>query len=164
MDNNILSNKEWKESDYGNLLNTTTDSFFKAYDERNIKEGNELRQMKRKRDNKIDEQPIKRVCKAEKFEVIKYSLGPNEEYIAIRRCEYNTWERNEESTDKRVVSSLMDTAYWMIWDNAHATFFVVKKTPQQLTTISLESIHIDGYIEKEASSKFKSKTTNLALH
>ncbi|GJW03079.1 hypothetical protein Tco_1561935 [Tanacetum coccineum] len=75
---------------------------------------------------------------------------------------YSTVDQN--STDKRVVSSLMDTAYWMIWDNAHATFFVVKKTPQQLTTISLESIHIDGYTEKEASSKFKSKTTNLALH
>ncbi|GKD12872.1 hypothetical protein Tco_1197279 [Tanacetum coccineum] len=37
MDNSILSNKEWKESDYGNPLNTTTDSFFKAHDERNIK-------------------------------------------------------------------------------------------------------------------------------
>nr|GEZ23162.1 hypothetical protein [Tanacetum cinerariifolium] len=48
MDNNILSNKEWKESDYRNPLNTTTDSFFKAHDEHNIKEGNELRKMKRK--------------------------------------------------------------------------------------------------------------------
>ncbi|GKA58683.1 zinc finger, CCHC-type containing protein [Tanacetum coccineum] len=94
---NILSNKEWKESDYGNPLNTTTDSFFKGHDERNIKEGNELRQMKCKGDNKNDEQPIKRVCKAEKFEAIKYSLGPKEEYIAVRRCEYDTWERNEES-------------------------------------------------------------------
>ncbi|GKA06383.1 hypothetical protein Tco_0685607, partial [Tanacetum coccineum] len=36
------------------------------------------------------------VYKAEKFEAIKYSLGPNEEYNAIRRYEYNTWERNEE--------------------------------------------------------------------
>ncbi|GJR39385.1 hypothetical protein Tco_1215069 [Tanacetum coccineum] len=97
MDNIILSNKEWKESDYGNPLNTTTDSFFKAHGERKIKEGNELRKMKRKGDNRNDEQPIKRVCKAEKFEAIKYSLGPNEEYIAVRRCEYNTWERNEES-------------------------------------------------------------------
>ncbi|GKC07288.1 hypothetical protein Tco_0998898, partial [Tanacetum coccineum] len=96
MDNNILSNKEWMESDYRNPLNTTTDSFFKAHDERNIKEGNELRQMKHKGDNKNDEQPIKRVCKAEKFEAIQYSLGPNEEYIAVRRFEYNTWERNEE--------------------------------------------------------------------
>ncbi|GJZ92825.1 zf-CCHC domain-containing protein [Tanacetum coccineum] len=52
--------------------------------------------MKRKEDNKNDEQPNKRVYKAEKFEAIKYSLGPNEEYIAIKRCEYNAWERNED--------------------------------------------------------------------
>ncbi|GJU43850.1 hypothetical protein Tco_1201116 [Tanacetum coccineum] len=97
MDNNILSNKEWKESDYRNPFNTTTRSFFNAHDERNIKEGNELRQMKGKGDNKNDEKPIKRVCKPKKFEAIKYSVGPNEEYITIRRCEYNTWERNEES-------------------------------------------------------------------
>ncbi|GJZ25272.1 hypothetical protein Tco_0562731 [Tanacetum coccineum] len=66
-----------KESDYENPLNTATDSFFKAHDEHGIEEGNELRQMKRK-DNKNDEQPNKRLCKAEKFEAIKYSLGPNE--------------------------------------------------------------------------------------
>ncbi|GKE04657.1 hypothetical protein Tco_1396675 [Tanacetum coccineum] len=85
------------ESDYGNPLNTATDSFFKAHDEHNIKDGNELIQMKRKEDNKNDEQSNKRVCKAEKFEAIKYSLGPKEEYIAIRRCEYNAWERNKGS-------------------------------------------------------------------
>ncbi|GKB00210.1 hypothetical protein Tco_0828203, partial [Tanacetum coccineum] len=33
---------------------------------------------------------------AEKFEVIKYSLGPNEEYIAINNCECNAWKRNED--------------------------------------------------------------------
>nr|GEW88519.1 ATP-dependent RNA helicase DEAH11, chloroplastic-like [Tanacetum cinerariifolium] len=97
MDNNILSNKEWKKYDYGNPLNTATCLFFKAHDEHDVEEGNELRQIKRKEDNKNDEQPNKRVCKPEKFEAIKYSLGPNEEYIAIRRCGYNTWERNEEA-------------------------------------------------------------------
>nr|GEY31140.1 hypothetical protein [Tanacetum cinerariifolium] len=40
VDNNVLSNNEWKEPNYGNLPNTATDTFFKAY-----KEGNELRQM-----------------------------------------------------------------------------------------------------------------------
>ncbi|GJX18974.1 hypothetical protein Tco_0221651 [Tanacetum coccineum] len=102
MDNSILSNKECKESDYGNPFNTATDSFFKTHDKHDIKEGNELRQMKRKENNKNDEKPNKRVCKAKKFEVIKYSLGPNEEYIAIRRCEYNTWKRNEDRpTEKK---------------------------------------------------------------
>ncbi|GJU28443.1 hypothetical protein Tco_1167064 [Tanacetum coccineum] len=54
--------------------------------------GDEQGQTKRKcsnTSNSNDEQPNKRVCKAEKFEAIKYSLGPNEEYIAIRRCEYD---------------------------------------------------------------------------
>ncbi|GJX81262.1 hypothetical protein Tco_0329411 [Tanacetum coccineum] len=44
-----------------------------------------------------DEQPNKRMCKAEKFEAIQYSLGPNEEYIAIRSYEYDIWERNEDT-------------------------------------------------------------------
>ncbi|GJX58767.1 hypothetical protein Tco_0290157 [Tanacetum coccineum] len=73
MDNRILSNREWKESDYGNPLNTTTDSFFKAHDERNIKEGNELRQIKRKGDNRNDEKPIKRDLAAKKsMKLVKY--------------------------------------------------------------------------------------------
>ncbi|GJX57960.1 hypothetical protein Tco_0289350 [Tanacetum coccineum] len=50
-----------------------------------------------KSDNQNNEQPIKRVYKAEKFEAIKYSLGYNEEYITIKSCEYNAWERNENS-------------------------------------------------------------------
>ncbi|GJZ17743.1 putative reverse transcriptase domain-containing protein [Tanacetum coccineum] len=100
-----------KESDYENPLNTATDSFFKAHDEHGIEEGNELRQMKRK-DNKNDEQPNKRLCKAEKFEAIKYSLGPNEEYIAIKRCEYNAWERNEDSMSPYGIFQFMDMAYW----------------------------------------------------
>ncbi|GKD10052.1 hypothetical protein Tco_1189737 [Tanacetum coccineum] len=82
MNNSILNNNEWKKSDYGNPLNTAIDSFFKAHDECDIKEGNELRQMKHKGDNNNDVQPNKRVCKAKKFEAIKYSLGPNKEYIA----------------------------------------------------------------------------------
>ncbi|GKC19688.1 hypothetical protein Tco_1021838, partial [Tanacetum coccineum] len=45
----------------------------------------------------INERPNKRMCNADRFEAIKYSLGPNKEYIAIRRCEYDTWERNEDT-------------------------------------------------------------------
>ncbi|GJT12855.1 hypothetical protein Tco_0859897 [Tanacetum coccineum] len=50
-------NTRLEKSDYGNPLNTATDSFFKAHDEHDIEEGNELRQMKRKEDNKNDEHP-----------------------------------------------------------------------------------------------------------
>ncbi|GJV64797.1 hypothetical protein Tco_1475625 [Tanacetum coccineum] len=73
MDNIILNNKEWKESDYGNPLNTATDSFFKAHGEHDIKEENEVRLMKRKEDNKNDEQPNKRDLAAKKStKLVKY--------------------------------------------------------------------------------------------
>ncbi|GJV83572.1 hypothetical protein Tco_1523470 [Tanacetum coccineum] len=85
MDDSILSSN-----------NTTTDSFFKPHlitrGKSNTEKEDKQSQTKRKYSNTskpINEQPNKRVCKAEKFEAIKYLLGPNEEHIAIRRCEYD---------------------------------------------------------------------------
>ncbi|GKC46812.1 hypothetical protein Tco_1064534 [Tanacetum coccineum] len=57
----------------------------------------------------IDEKPNKRMCKAKKFEAIQYSLGDNEEYIAIRRCEYDIWERNE---DNMTLDAKNINEYW----------------------------------------------------
>ncbi|GJZ93939.1 hypothetical protein Tco_0666142 [Tanacetum coccineum] len=78
MDDRILSNN-----------NTTTDSFFKPYlithGKSNTEKDDEQSQTKRKYCNaseSLDEQPNKRMCKAEKFKAIEYSLGTNEEYIA----------------------------------------------------------------------------------
>ncbi|GJY30165.1 hypothetical protein Tco_0413660 [Tanacetum coccineum] len=31
------------------------------------------------------------ICKSEKFEVVKYSFGPAEEYVAIKEYEYDIW-------------------------------------------------------------------------
>nr|GEX03648.1 hypothetical protein [Tanacetum cinerariifolium] len=115
MDDIVSSDKEWEESDYENPHNTTTDSFFKLYlkaQEKNNIEKEDERSLIKRNGNKIDleindEQPNKRVSKAEKFEAIKYSLGPNEEYIAIKRCEYNAWERNENS-----VSQIYREFFW----------------------------------------------------
>ncbi|GJS73894.1 hypothetical protein Tco_0706735, partial [Tanacetum coccineum] len=96
MDDRILSSN-----------NTTTDSFFKPYlitrEKCDTKKEDEQSQTKHKYYNtseSIDEQPHKRMCKAKKFEAIQYSLGTNEEYIAIRRCEYDIWERNEDNMSK----------------------------------------------------------------
>ncbi|GKC41865.1 hypothetical protein Tco_1059587 [Tanacetum coccineum] len=89
VDNNTSSNNEWKEFKSQNPSNTTIDSFFKAYDVRNIEKENEQGQTKRKDNNNDDKQPNKKRCKAEKFEAIQYSIGPNEEYIAIRSYEYD---------------------------------------------------------------------------
>ncbi|GKD42172.1 hypothetical protein Tco_1266817, partial [Tanacetum coccineum] len=75
---------------------TTTDLFFKPYlktrEKNNIEKDGERRKTKRKcsnsnledkvlnkASNSNNEQPNKKVCKAEKFEAIKYSLGPNKE-------------------------------------------------------------------------------------
>ncbi|GKB94242.1 hypothetical protein Tco_0980379 [Tanacetum coccineum] len=97
VDNSISSNNVWKESKYGNPSNTATDSFFKAYDIRDIEKENGQGQTKRKDKDRNDKQPNKRRCRAEKFEAIQYSIGPNEEYIAIRNYEYDIWERNEDN-------------------------------------------------------------------
>ncbi|GKA31787.1 hypothetical protein Tco_0718154 [Tanacetum coccineum] len=84
--------------------NATTDSFFKPYPithgKSDAEKEDEQSQTKRKYSNtseSIDEQPNKRMYKPEKFEAIKYSFGPNEEYIAIRRYEFDIWERNEDN-------------------------------------------------------------------
>ncbi|GJZ56819.1 hypothetical protein Tco_0612313 [Tanacetum coccineum] len=35
-------------------------------------------------------------CKIKRFEVIKYSFGPAEEFVAIKVCRYNDWKKTEE--------------------------------------------------------------------
>ncbi|GKE24360.1 hypothetical protein Tco_1435872 [Tanacetum coccineum] len=89
MNDIVLSDEEWEESNYGNPPNTTTDSSFKPYlnaqEKDDIEKEDERSQKKRKGNNNIlnkapksdnqnNEQPSKRVCKAKKFEAIKYSL------------------------------------------------------------------------------------------
>ncbi|GKA64095.1 reverse transcriptase domain-containing protein [Tanacetum coccineum] len=96
VDNSTSCNNERMESKYENPSNTAADSFFKTYNVRDIEKENERKQTKRK-ENNDDKQPNKRRCKAEKFEAIQYSIGPNEEYIAIRSYEYDIWERNKDN-------------------------------------------------------------------
>ncbi|GJV60426.1 ribonuclease H-like domain-containing protein [Tanacetum coccineum] len=70
---------------------------------RSLRDVEKLSQTKRKysnTSNSINELPNKRRCKAEKFEAIQYSLGPNEEYFAIRSYEYDIWERKEDNMSK----------------------------------------------------------------
>ncbi|GJZ10803.1 hypothetical protein Tco_0545562 [Tanacetum coccineum] len=78
-----------KESKYENTPNTATDSFFKANEARDIEKQSQTKGKYGNTSNSINEQPNKRRCKAEKFKAIQYSLGPNEEYIAIRSYEYD---------------------------------------------------------------------------
>ncbi|GKA65859.1 hypothetical protein Tco_0765566 [Tanacetum coccineum] len=100
VDNSISSSNELKESKYENPPNTATDSFFKAYEARDIEKLSQTKRKHSNTSNSINELPNKRRCKTEKFEAIQYSLGPNEEYIAIRSYEYDIWERNEDNMSK----------------------------------------------------------------
>ncbi|GJX50369.1 hypothetical protein Tco_0277214 [Tanacetum coccineum] len=89
-----------KESKYENPSNTATDSFFKAYEVHDIEKQSQTKRKYSNTSNSINELHNKRRCKAKKFEAIQYSLGPNEEYIAIRSYEYDIWERKEYNMSK----------------------------------------------------------------
>ncbi|GJY02041.1 hypothetical protein Tco_0360193, partial [Tanacetum coccineum] len=47
-----------------------------------------------------EERLNERVCKSEKFNVVKYSLSPNEKCVAISTCEYDTWRRTNDSVSR----------------------------------------------------------------
>nr|GEU72231.1 ribonuclease H-like domain-containing protein [Tanacetum cinerariifolium] len=94
MDDNILNSGD-------TAIDSILEPYLKNREKNNTEKDDERRQTKRKcKDANLEtnntsntlnnEQPNKRMCNAERFEAIKYSLGPNEEYIAIRRCEYDT--------------------------------------------------------------------------
>ncbi|GKA80927.1 hypothetical protein Tco_0787619 [Tanacetum coccineum] len=112
MDNIVSSEEEWEEFDYGSPHNTDTDLFFKSY--LDAQEKGDICLIKKEHhlknhssdvsvqhrtscfDDKKNDLINEKVCNAEKFKVIKYSLGDNEECIAISTHENNTWKRNED--------------------------------------------------------------------
>ncbi|GKD51833.1 hypothetical protein Tco_1280809 [Tanacetum coccineum] len=105
MDDIVSSDEEWEESNYENPPNTNTDSFFKPY--LDAQEKGDICLVEKEHhlknhnsdcsDEKNNDLIYEKACKAEKFKVIKYSLGANEEYIAISTREKNAWKRNEDS-------------------------------------------------------------------
>ncbi|GJV96060.1 hypothetical protein Tco_1547637 [Tanacetum coccineum] len=111
IDDIVSSDEEWEESDYGNPPNTDTDSFFKPYLE--AQEKGDICLIEKEHhlnnhssdvsvqnsascfDDKKNDLINEKVCNAKKFELIKYSLGDNEEYIAISTRENNTWKKDK---------------------------------------------------------------------
>ncbi|GJY50765.1 hypothetical protein Tco_0441612 [Tanacetum coccineum] len=73
---------ERKESKYENPLDSATDSFFKAYDIRDIKEKNGQGQLKRKDDNWNDKQPNKKDLVKEK----SMNIGGEFKNLEILKC------------------------------------------------------------------------------
>nr|GEX99474.1 hypothetical protein [Tanacetum cinerariifolium]GEY02238.1 hypothetical protein [Tanacetum cinerariifolium] len=113
MDDIVSSDEEWEESDYRNPPNTDTNSFFKPYSDAQEKDDICLIEKEHHPkihssdvlvqnnascfDDKKDDLINENVCKAKNFEVIKYSLGASEEYLAISTRENNAWKRNKDS-------------------------------------------------------------------
>ncbi|GJQ94600.1 hypothetical protein Tco_0005739, partial [Tanacetum coccineum] len=113
----VLSDDERQESKSTNHLHDNLDQFFKTYfnaQERNnicafeigqecfdkhkpkiyrhnISELNDILVSNDEEKELLNEG----VCKSKKFEVIRYSLGTNEEYISVNTCEYKTWKRTD---------------------------------------------------------------------
>ncbi|GKA34232.1 hypothetical protein Tco_0720661 [Tanacetum coccineum] len=144
----ILSNNELEESKYENQSNTATDSFFKAYEVRDTEKQSQTKRKYCNTSNSINEQPNKRRCKVEKFEAIQYSLGPNEEYIAIRSYEYDIWERNEDNMSK-------------IYQD------IFQKKGQRMEGFSIRRIPVYGYSDlgsKEISTNIGGEFTKSGDH
>ncbi|GKA69794.1 hypothetical protein Tco_0775858 [Tanacetum coccineum] len=101
----VSSDEEWEEHEYENPPN---DSFPKSYlNINNEKDKNHYDENNRDADkssgmdlngahqsvNIINEQPNEEICRVDKFEVIKYTIGGNEEFLAICTCECDSWAR-----------------------------------------------------------------------
>ncbi|GKA49015.1 hypothetical protein Tco_0741973 [Tanacetum coccineum] len=99
----VLSNKEWEEHKYGNPPN---DSFPKPYlNINNEKDKNHHNENNKDTDkssgmdlsgapqyeNISNQQPNEGKCRVDKFEVIKYTIRGNEEFLAICTRECDSW-------------------------------------------------------------------------
>ncbi|GKG19534.1 hypothetical protein Tco_0376633 [Tanacetum coccineum] len=105
MDAIVSSDEEWEESDYVNPPNTNTDLFCKPY--LDAQEKDDICLIEKEHhpknhssdvsvqnsascfDDKKNDLINEKMCKAKIFEVIKYSLGANEEYLTISIRENN---------------------------------------------------------------------------
>nr|GEU44827.1 hypothetical protein [Tanacetum cinerariifolium] len=131
------SDEEWEESGNENLPNTIGDSLLKPnVDTRNKNtkqcENGFNTQKAPSSSNMEDSQPNEKRCRVENFEVIKYSVRGNEEFLAIHTREYNSWTQtvNGVSSIYRDIFSKKDngwtvhrtknnTAYPRVWDTAY---------------------------------------------
>ncbi|GKE97912.1 hypothetical protein Tco_0021263 [Tanacetum coccineum] len=97
----VSSDEEWEEQEYGNPLKY---SFPKPYFEMDKNNHNENNMSTYKSsginlsgapqsENINNAQPDEGLCRVDKFEVIIYTIGDNEEFLAICTRECDSWER-----------------------------------------------------------------------
>ncbi|GJS94444.1 hypothetical protein Tco_0801412 [Tanacetum coccineum] len=101
LNDEVSSNEEWEEQEYEN---PPKDLFFKPCFEMDKNNHNENNRNTYKMsgmdlsgapqsENINDAQPNEGLCRVENFEVIKYTIGDNEEFLSICTRECNSWER-----------------------------------------------------------------------
>ncbi|GKE65574.1 hypothetical protein Tco_1519735 [Tanacetum coccineum] len=101
LNDEVSSNEEWEEQEYGN---PPKDSFPKPcfeMDKNNHNENNRNTYKSSGMDlsgapqskNINNAQPNEGLCKVDKFKVIKYTIGDNEEFLAICTRECDSWEQ-----------------------------------------------------------------------
>ncbi|GJX04553.1 hypothetical protein Tco_0190469 [Tanacetum coccineum] len=99
LNDEVSSNEEWGEQEYGN---PPKDSFPKPYFEMDKNNHNEKNKNTYKSsdmdlsgapqsENINNEQPNEGICRVDKFKVIKYTIGDNEEFLSICTRECNSW-------------------------------------------------------------------------
>ncbi|GJZ94754.1 retrovirus-related pol polyprotein from transposon TNT 1-94 [Tanacetum coccineum] len=76
-----------------------------------------------------NEQPNKGVCRVDKFEVIKYTIGGNEEFLAICTRECNSWARTVNGVSSTEFLNKTLHAYFAQEDIEHQTS--TARTPEQ---------------------------------
>ncbi|GJV80566.1 hypothetical protein Tco_1516436 [Tanacetum coccineum] len=102
-DDTVSSDEEWEEHEYGNPPNNsfpkpflkTNDKRSKNYHKKNNEDTNKSGDMvlsgvphyEELTNGQLDE----KVCKVEKFEVLKYSVGDSKEFLSICTRECNSW-------------------------------------------------------------------------
>ncbi|GKA92428.1 hypothetical protein Tco_0814353 [Tanacetum coccineum] len=101
LNDKVSSDEEWEEHEYGN---PPKDSFPIPYFESDKNDHNKNNRDAYKlsgmdlsgapqSENINNEQPNEEVCRVDKFEVIKYTIRDNEEFLAIYTREYDSWAR-----------------------------------------------------------------------
>ncbi|GJT83052.1 hypothetical protein Tco_1057394 [Tanacetum coccineum] len=125
VDNSIFSSNERKESKYENPPDTTTDSFFKAYDIRDIEEKNGQGQLKCKDDNWNDNWPNKKDLVNEistniggeftNLEILKcWSLETSRRLCNTQSCSTNLHGESTEQISGKVLYKVEDIATYLV--------------------------------------------------
>ncbi|GKA29791.1 hypothetical protein Tco_0716036 [Tanacetum coccineum] len=108
LNDEVSSDKEWEEHEYGNPPNDSSPKpYMNINNEKDKNHHNEnngdidkLRGIdlsNAPHSEKINnEHPNEEVCKVDKFELIKYTIGGNEEFLAICTCESDIFHKKDE--------------------------------------------------------------------